>query len=207
MDRDFDIVLTQIRDRISQADPLLAALVQSHEIQYGITVRLAGVTISGIPSPSVTTGAEIDRQALGFAQALHAISISTGEGDGHWPELEKLIRESAMFTKLARRADDARDRVSEYTQSADLDETPQIQELPDHLVRDALIAYAPPKFFTLTSAVIQRDDGTTQEIDNMRVNLAAVEAWWTFDLSVPEEAQEALAQLQHDDDGAAANRN
>ena len=101
-----------------------------------------------------------------------------------------------MFVNVAKYEDEAYSKLLEYAEKANLDGIPRITDLPDNLVGTAITALAPPKALTLTNAVIQRDDGTSENIDNIRINLSAVEAWWTFELGAPDGSQEALELIQ-----------
>jgi hypothetical protein len=201
MDRDLDIALREIRARITQADPLLVNLVRfaaqgSANFQYGIAVRLGAVTIYGVPSPATTTGQVLDEQTLRFVQVMHAMDLSDGREETNWPDIEQMIRDKAMFANAAKSADEAYSKIVEYAEEADLDEIPEIGKFPDHLVATAITALAPPKAFTLINAEIRKDDGTSESVENIRINLSAVEAWWTFELSAPDGSQEALEQVQ-----------
>lgn len=201
MDRELDIALQEIRARISHVDPLLVRLVSfavqgSAQFQYGIAVRLSGVTILGVPSPARTTGEALDKQTLRFVQVMHAMDLSAGHDDTNWPDIEQVVRDAAMFVNVAKYEDEAYSKLLEYAEKANLDGIPRITDLPDNLVGTAITALAPPKALTLTNAVIQRDDGTSENIDNIRINLSAVEAWWTFELGAPDGSQEALELIQ-----------
>lgn len=200
MDRDLAIALKEIRQRISRVDPLLVRLINlAHgtiPIQYGVSVRLGGATISGIPAPSDTTGEILDKQTLRFVQIMHAMSLAAGHGEGTWPEIEGMIREARTFLETAKDEDNADSRLMSYMSDNKLEQWPKIADLPDELVDDAISTWAPPKAFTLTNATIMKDNGRSEEIGNIRINLASVEAWWTFDLGVPEGTQDALAQIQ-----------
>jgi hypothetical protein len=201
MDRELKISLKEIRARITQVDPLLVQLINlavqgSVPIQYGIAVRLGGATIHGIPSLASATGEILDEQTVRFVQVMHAISLTEGAGNGSWPEMEKQVRDAAMFTNRARRGDEAYGKLLDYLAEKGIDRMPEITEMPDELVDTAIVALAPPKALTLTNAVIEKDNGTSENIENIRINLSAVEAWWTFELGVPEPSQEALARIR-----------
>lgn len=205
MDRKLDIALAEIRTRISQADPLLVRLInfavrENTVVQYGIAVRLGGITIVGIPSPSSTTGEILDRQTLRFAQMLHAADVSVGKGDGNWPAVEKTLRESSIFASDAKSDDEAYTKLSEKLSGPEFEGISDIAELPEDLAAEAVLAFAPPKALTLTSATIRRDDGTTENVDNIRISLASIEAWWAFDLNPAQGTEDALARIQHSEE-------
>jgi hypothetical protein len=209
MDRELDIAIQEIRARISQVDPLLVRLVSfavqgSVQFQYGIAVRLGGVTILGIPSPARTTGEILDRQTLRFVQIMHAMDLSAGREDTNWSDIEQMVHDTAMFVNAAKYEDEAYSKLLEYVEKAKLDGVPRIADLPDNLITSAITALAPPKALTLTNAVIRRDNGTNENIENIRINLSAVEAWWTFELGAPEDSQDALAWIQRRAEGQAA---
>jgi hypothetical protein len=206
MDRKLDTALTGIRARISQADPLLIRLInfavrENTIVQYGIAVRLGGVTVLGIPSPSSTTGEILDRQTLRFVQMLHAADVTSGKGDGSWPAIEKALRESSMFTSDAKSDDEAYSRITEKLNSPEFEGVSDFADLPEDLAEATVLAFAPPKALTLTSAVIRKDDGTIENVGNMRINLSSIEAWWTFDLTPAEGTEDALAEIQQREEG------
>ena len=201
MDHELSVALQEIRARISQVDPLLVRLASfaiqgTAHFQYGIAVRLGGVTILGVPSPAKTTGEILDGQTLRFAQVMHAIDLSAGRGQTNWPDIEQMIRDTPMFANAAKYEDEAYSKLLEYVEQAGLDKIPPIADLPDNLIATAVTAMAPPKALTLTNVVIQKDNGTSENVDNIRINLSAVEAWWTFELGVPEDSQEAFELIQ-----------
>ena len=204
MDRELSIALKEIRQRISQVDPLLARLVNlahgSIPIQYGVSVRIGAATISGIPAPGSVTGELLDRQTLRFVQIMHALSVTAGIDDGSWSEIEDLVREAKTFLETANHEVDANSRLLSYVSNAKLERLPNIADLPDELIDDAVAAWAPPKAFTLTNATIVKDNGTQENLGTIRISLARVEAWWTFDLAIPDGAQDTFAQIQQKDD-------
>jgi hypothetical protein len=205
MDRKLDVALTEIRTRISQADPLLVRLInfavrENTIIQYGVAVRLGGITVLGIPSPSHTTGEILDTQTLRFVQMLHAADVSVGKGDGNWPEVERNLRVSPMFASDAKSDDEAYSKLSEKLKSPEFEGIGDIAELPEDLAAEAILAFAPPKALTLTSAIIRKDDGMTEDVGNIRINLSAIEAWWVFDLNPAEGTEDALAKIQHSEE-------
>jgi hypothetical protein len=205
MDRELELALTEIRARISQADPLLIRLIKfairdTTVFQYGIAVRLGAVTIYGVPSPSRSTGEVLDGQTLRFVQMLHAVDVSAGRGEGDWPAIEKALRRSSIFTSQAKSDDEAYSKITDKLESSEFKDVSNFADLPDDLASEAVYAFAPPKAFTLTDAIIRKDNGTTEDIGNIRINLSSVEAWWVFDLRPAEGIEDALAEIQRSEE-------
>lgn len=205
MDRELDIALKEIRARISQVDPLLVRLISfavqgSFPVQYGIAVRLGGATVFGIASPTSATGEALDKQTLRFVQIMHAMDVSADHGDKAWSELENQIRASPTFTNAGKYDDEAYGKLLDHVQESELTRMPNLADLPDDLVDTAIYALTPPKALTLTSAVIQKDNGTSEKVDNIRINLSSIEAWWPFELAAPEEIEDALARIEQSGD-------
>jgi hypothetical protein len=202
MDRKLDLRLKEIRGRISQADPLLVLLLNvavgtEAQIQFGLVLVLDGMTVMGVPGPSASTGEVLDRQSARFFRSMQAISMSTG-GDGEvWSQLIDWVKETSPFLSQAKNDDEAHSKVHEKVGDVEIDDWADLLDRDDNLAEEAAKAFTPPKAFTLTNAQIRPVNGDTWEsIPNMRVNLSSVRAWWTFDLGVPEEAQEILASLE-----------
>jgi hypothetical protein len=205
MDHELDVALREIRARISQIDPLLVRLVNfatrsSAHFQYGLAVRLGGVTVSGIPASSVTTAEILDKQTLRFIQSMQAVDVSAGGDGGKWPEIVKSYREIMMFAQEATSDDEIYAKLNEKLDSDEFKNVKCIADLPDDMTDDVLYAFAPPKAFTLTNVVIQRDGGATEEVPNMRINMSAVEAWWVFDLGIPEDSREAFSEILREEE-------
>jgi hypothetical protein len=202
MDRKLDLRLKEIRGRISQADPLLVRLLtvavgSTVQIQYGLVLVLDGMTVMGIPGPNASTGEVLDRQTARFFRSMQAISMSTG-GDGEfWSQMIDWVKEASPFQSQAKNDDEARSKVHEKVGDVAIDDWAELLDRDDNLAEEAANAFTPPKAFTLINAHVRLVNGDTWEsVPNMRVNLSSVRAWWTFDLAVPEEAQEILASLE-----------
>lgn len=204
MDRKLDLRLKEIRGRISQADPLLVQLLNvavgtEAQIQFGLVLVLDGMTVMGVPGPSASTGEVLDRQSARFFRSMQAISMSTG-GDGEsWSQLIDWVKETAPFQSQAENDDEAHSKVYEKVGGVEIDDWADLLDRDDNLAEEAANAFTPPKAFTLTNARVRPVNGDSWEsVPNMRVNLSSVRAWWTFDLGVPEEAQEILTSLEKD---------
>lgn len=202
MDRELRIALQEIKQRITRVDPMLVRLINfavkgSAQVQYGLALRMGSATVFGIPASSTTTGEVLDRETLTFAQALHAVDVAAGKGDGHWPNIENQLRELAMFTKEAQSDDDSYGKFIDYLASSETQSTgSDVASFPDEMTDDAISASTPPKALTLTNVVMVKDSGGTDELDNIRINLSSIDAWWTFELGVPEGAGKAFARIR-----------
>jgi hypothetical protein len=180
MDRELDLRLNEIRGRISQADPLLVRLLNfathfANPFQYGLVLILDGVTVMGTPGPSTSTGEILDRQTVRYFRSIYS---------------------------QAKRADEAQAKVYEKMGSAVINDLTELLDRPDNLADEAVEAFIPPKAFTLINAsMLQVNSNTWQSVPNMRVSISAVRAWWTFDLGVPDQVKEILAQLEAEADG------
>lgn len=202
MDREFDLRLKEIRGRISQADPLLVQLVNfastfSFPIQYGLVLLLDGVTVMGIPAPSASTGKALDDQSVRFFRSMQAIAISSGDDSDQWPEIIDWYRENSPFFTAAKEGDEGRSKLMERLGDHTIEDVTNPLEYPEDLASEAAGVFTPPKAFTLTSARVRPTGGAIwEDVPNMRVNLSAVRAWWTFELNPPEEASETFTRLE-----------
>jgi hypothetical protein len=107
---------------------------------------------------------------------------------------------SPIFASDAKSDDEAYSKLSEKLKSPEFEGIGDIAELPEDLAAEAILAFAPPKALTLTSAIIRKDDGMTEDVGNIRINLSAIEAWWVFDLNPAEGTEDALAKIQHSEE-------
>jgi hypothetical protein len=207
MDRELDLRLKEIRGRISQADPLLVRLLNfathfANPFQYGLVLILDGVTVMGTPGPSTSTGEILDRQTVRYFRSMQAMDISVGRDGRGWRETVEWFEQNPLFYSQAKRADEAQAKVYEKMGSAVINDLTELLDRPDNLADEAVEAFIPPKAFTLINAsMLQVNSNTWQSVPNMRVSISAVRAWWTFDLGVPDQVKEILAQLEAEADG------
>jgi hypothetical protein len=203
MDRELDLRLKEIRARISEADPLLVRLLNfattsPAAFQYGLVLILDGVTVMGIPGPSASTGKILDKQSVRYIRSMQALAMSTGGDAGSWPQIIQWYRESSPYQTQAENSDEAQPKVLEEIGDTEVNDLTELLDRPE-LAERAVNAFAPPKAFTLINARIRPISGDTWEsVPNIRVSLPSVRAWWTFDLGVPEEAQDMFAKLEKD---------
>ncbi len=202
MDQELDLRLKELRGRISQVDPLLVRLLNfatsaPGPIQYGLVLLLDGVIVSGVPESSTLTGEVLDNQSLKFFQSMQAMDISAGGDGGNWPEIINIYQEISPFSSQAKKDSEARTDFLKKIGDTEFKDPTELLDHPDNLAEEAVYVLIPPKAFTLRDVQIRSGGtGIWENVPSMRVNLSSVQAWWTFDLGVPEEAREALAKLQ-----------
>ena len=205
MDPELDLRLKEIRGRISEADPLLVRLLNfattsPASFQYGLVLILDGVTVMGVPGPSASTGKLLDEQSIRYLRSMQAMAMITGGDAESWPQIIQWYREALPYQTQAANFDEAQTKVLEQIGDVAVNDLTELLDRPE-LAEQAINAFTPPKAFTLINARIRPTDGGPWEtVPNMRVSLPSVRAWWTFDLGVPEEAQDMLAKLEKDDE-------
>ena len=199
-----DLRLKEIRGRISQADPLLVSLVNfarhTSPFQYGSVLLLDGVMITGVPGPSASTGEILDRQSVKFLRSMQAMNISAGLDSAAWQETIEWFKQNRLFYSQAKTDDEGQSKVYEKLGNVAINDLTELLDRPDDLADEAVNAFIPPKAFTLVDARIRpASNDTWQEVPNIRVSFSSVRAWWTFDLGVPDQVKEILAQLEAND--------
>jgi hypothetical protein len=193
MDHELDLRLEEIRGRISPVDPLLASLINTTarvglDIQLGLVFVLGGATVRGVPVKSVKTGEVLDRDARWFFQVIRAMALAAGSEESDWEEYQEISSAWNSFTELGDREVTKRAELFEAIDARGIGALADVTELPDDLAREAVAVLSPAKAVTLESAEIRIGEGTWEPIGLMRVQLAQVQAWWTFSLPVPAEA-------------------
>jgi len=113
----------------------------------------------------------------------------------------RLSRRSSPFLSLAKEDNEIEADFLKKIGDTEFSEPTELLDRPENLAEEAVYASIPPKAFTLRDARMRSGTGVWENVPSMRINLSSVQAWWTFDLGVPEEAREALAKMQQDAEG------